>query len=77
MKEVYVIPEIDEIIPEPCIVLSNAVTGLPDIEVGDQMLQFLAPDDYDTAGVLLWETGMDESLAPDSSPPHRFAGWCS
>lgn len=31
----------------------------------------------DTAGTLIWETEMDEALAPDSSPPHRFAGWRS
>lgn len=77
MKEVYVIPAVDEIVPEPCIVLVNEVPGLSNISVGDQMLQFIAPDEYSTAGTLLWETGMDEALAPDSSPPHRFAGWRS
>ncbi len=75
MKEVYVIPAVDEIVPEPCIALINAVPGLANIQVGDQMLQFLAPDEYSTAGALIWETGMGEALAPDSSPPHRFAGW--
>lgn len=74
MKEVYVIPDVDEIVPEPCIALINAVPGLANIQVGDQMLQFLAPDEYSTAGTLIWETGMNEALAPDSSPPHRFAG---
>ena len=77
MKEVYVIPAVDEKVPEPCIALINAVPGLANIQVGDQMLQFLASDEYSTAGTLLWETGMDEALAPDSSPPHRFAGWRS
>ena len=77
MKEVYVIPTVDEIVPEPCIALINAKSGLANIAVGDQMLQFIAQDDYDTAGTLLWETGMNEDLAPDSSPPHRFAGWRS
>ncbi len=75
MKEVYVIPAVDERVPEPCIALINAVPGLASIAVGDQMLQFLAQDEYSTAGNLLWETGMDPALAPDSSPPHRFAGW--
>ena len=75
MKEVYVIPAVDEIVPEPCIALINAVSGLANIQVGDQMLQFIAPDKYSTAGTLLWETGMNAALAPDSSPPHRFAGW--
>ena len=75
MKEVYVIPAVDEKVPEPCIALINAVPGLANIQVGDQMLQFIATDEYSTAGTLLWETGMDEALAPDSSPPHRFAGW--
>ena len=77
MKEVYVIPAVDEIVPEPWIALVNEVPGLANIVVGDQMLQFIAPDEYSTAGTLLWETGMDEALAPDSSPPHRFAGWRS
>jgi len=77
MKEVYVIPAVDEKVPEPCIALINAVPGLANIQVGDQMLQFIATDEYSTAGTLLWETGMDEALAPDSSPPHRFAGWRS
>ena len=77
MKEVYVIPAVDEIVPEPCIALVNEVPGLAKISVGDQMLQFIAPDEYSTAGTLIWETGMDEALAPDSSPPHRFAGWRS
>ena len=77
MKEVYVIPAVDEIVPEPCIALVNEVPGLVNISVGDQMLQFIASDEYSTAGTLLWETGMDEALAPDSSPPHRFAGWRS
>jgi hypothetical protein len=77
MKEVYVIPAVDEIVPEPCIALVNEVPGLANIVVGDQMLQFIAPDEYSTAGTLLWEIGMDEALAPDSSPPHRFAGWRS
>lgn len=75
MKEVYVIPAVDEKVPEPCIALINAVPGLASIAVGDQMLQFIAPDEYSTAGTLNWETGMNEALAPDSSPPHRFAGW--
>lgn len=75
MKEVYVIPDVDEKVPEPCIALINAVPGLANIQVGDQMLQFIALDEYSTAGTLIWETGMDEALAPDSSPPHRFAGW--
>ena len=75
MNEVYVIPDVDEIVPEPCIALINAVPGLASIAVGDQMLQFIAPDEYSTAGTLIWETGMNEALAPDSSPPHRFAGW--
>jgi len=75
MKEVYVIPAVDEKVPEPCIALINAVPGLANIQVGDQMLQFIASDEYSTAGTLIWETGMDEALAPDSSPPHRFAGW--
>jgi len=75
MKEVYVIPAVDERVPEPCIALINAVPGLASIAVGDQMLQFLAQDEYSTARNLLWETGMDPALAPDSSPPHRFAGW--
>ena len=77
MKEVYVIPAIDEKVPEPCIALVNAVPGLANIQIGDQMLQFIAPDEYSTAGTLIWETGMDPALAPDSSPPHRFAGWRS
>ncbi len=77
MKEVYVIPAVDDIVPEPCIALINEVPGLVNISVGDQMLQFIAPDEYSTAGTLIWETGMDEALAPDSSPPHRFAGWRS
>ena len=77
MKEVYVIPAVDEIVPEPCIALINSVPGLANIAVGDQMLQFIAPDEYSTAGTLIWETGMDPALAPDSSPPHRFAGWRS
>lgn len=75
MKEVYVIPAVGEKVPEPCIALINAVPGLANIQVGDQMLQFIAPDEYSTAGTLIWETGMDEALAPDSSPAHRFAGW--
>jgi len=75
MKEVYVIPAVDEKVPEPCIALINTVPGLANIQVGDQMLQFLAQDEYSSAGTLIWETGMDEALAPDSSPPHRFAGW--
>ena len=77
MKEVYVIPAVDEIVPEPCIALVNEVSRLVNISVGDQMLQLIAPDDYSTAGTLIWETGMDKALAPDSSPPHRFAGWRS
>ena len=77
MKEVYVIPAVDEIVPEPCIALINAVPGLANISVGDQMLQFIASDEYSTAGTLIWETGMSTELAPDSSPPHRFAGWRS
>jgi len=77
MKEVYVIPAVDEKVPEPCIALINAVPGLANIQVGDQMLQFIAPDEYFTVGTLIWETGMDEAIAPDSSPPHRFAGWRS
>ena len=75
MKEVYVIPDADEKVPEPCIALINAVPGLANIQVDDQMLQFIAPDEYSTAGTLIWEIGMDEALAPDSSPAHRFAGW--
>ena len=75
MKEVCVIPDVDERVPEPCIALINAVPGLANIQVGDQMLQFIAPDEYSTAGTLIWEIGMDEALAPDSSPSHRFAGW--
>ncbi len=75
MKEVYVIPAVDEIVPEPCIALINAVPGLANISVGDQMLHFLASDEYSTAGTLLWETGMNVNLTPDSSPPHRYAGW--
>jgi hypothetical protein len=77
MKEVYVIPAVDEKVPEPCIALINTVPGLANIQVGDQMLQFIATDEYSTAGTLIWETGMDPALAPDSSPPHRFAGWSS
>lgn len=77
MKEVYAIPAVDEIVPEPCIALINAVPGIANVGVGDQMLQFIAQDDYSTAGTLIWETGMSEALAPDSSPPHRFAGWRS
>lgn len=75
MKEVYVIPAVDEIVPEPCIALINAVPGLANISVGDQMLQFIASDEYSTAGTLIWETGMSTELAPNSSPPHHFAGW--
>ena len=77
MKEVYVIPAVDEIVPEPCIALINAVPGLANISVGDQMLQFIASDEYSTAGTLIWETGMSTELAPDSFPMHRFAGWRS
>lgn len=75
MKEFYIIPAIDEQIPEPSIVLVNAVPNLPNITVGEQMIQFIGPDDYITLGTLLWSTGMNPSLAPDSNPPHRFAGW--
>lgn len=75
MKEVYAIPAVDEIVPEPWKLLINEVPGLANISVGDQMLHFIASDEYSTAGILLWETGMDEALAPESFPPHRFAGW--
>ena len=67
-KEVYIIPDVDEEVPEPCILLVNAATG-------DQMLHAIVPDEYSTKGTLLWETGMAEGLAPDSNPPHRYAGW--
>ena len=69
-KEVYIIPDIDEEVPEPCILLVNAATG-------DQMLHAIVPVSYSTKGTLLWETGMDSKLAPDSNPPHRYAGWRS
>ncbi len=75
MKEVYVIPAVDELIPEPWTLLVNQIPELVNISVGDQMLHFLASDEYSTAGTLLWETGMNVNLTPDSSPPHRYAGW--
>lgn len=77
MKEVYVIPAVNEIVPEQCIALINAVPGLANISVGDQMLQLITPDEYSTAGTLIWETGMSTEFAPDSFPRHRFAGWRS
>ena len=67
-KEVYIVPDIDEEVPEPCILLVNTATG-------DQRLHAIVPVSYTTKGTLLWETGVDEKLAPDSNPPHRFAGW--
>jgi hypothetical protein len=67
-KEVYIIPDIDEEVLEPSELLVNAATG-------DQMLHAIVPLSYSTKGTLLWETGMDEGLVPDSDPPHRFAGW--
>lgn len=69
-KDVYVIPAIDEVFPAPSELLVDAVTG-------NQMLHAIVPVDYATKGTLLWETGVDEKLAPDSNPPHRFAGWRS
>lgn len=72
-KEIYYIPGDGERIPEGSIPLINAVSGI--VGVGDQMLHAIVPDDFDTAGTMLWEAGTNEALAPDSSPPNRFAGW--
>lgn len=74
-KEIYYIPADGERIPEGSIPLINAVSGIAGIGVGDQMLHAIVDDDFDTAGVMIWETGIDEALAPDASPPNRFAGW--
>jgi len=67
-KEVYIIPAVDEEIPENSILLIDSTTG-------NQMIHAIVPIDYKTGGDLLWETGMDSKSAPDSDPPNRFAGW--
>jgi hypothetical protein len=77
MKEIYYIPGENELIPAGAIPLINAVSGITGIGVGEQMLHVLVEDDFDTAGTMIWETGKDEALAPDSSSLHRFAGWRS
>ncbi len=74
MKEIYYIPGDGELIPAGSIPLINAVSGVTGIGVGDQMLHSIVEDDFDTAGTVIWEDGMDEALAPDSNPPNRFAG---
>ena len=75
MKEVCVIPGVDELIPAPCVILSNSKSGLAAIAVGEQFLDAIVDSDYYTAGTLIWETGMAPELRPESSPAHRFAGW--
>lgn len=67
-KEVYIVPGIDEEIPDNSILLINQSTG-------NQMVHAIVPIYYTTDGTLLWETGMDPESAPDSYPPNRFAGW--
>ena len=47
-KEVYVIPAIDEEVPENSILLIDAATG-------NQMIHAIVPIDYTTDGTLLWE----------------------
>lgn len=67
-KEIYIIPGIDEEVPENSILLIRNDTQ-------EEMLHVIVPSDYITDGTILWETGMDTKLIPNSKPPHQFAGW--
>lgn len=67
-KEIYVIPGIDEEVPENSILLISDDTKV-------EILHSIVQDDYKTAGTILWETGMNTNLIPNSKPPHKFAGW--
>lgn len=73
-KELMCIPADGEEFPEPAVILENAKSGLV-ISVGEQYVHSLVPQDFVPRGTLLWETGMDQALSPEASPPHRFAGW--
>lgn len=73
-KEIICIPADGEEFPAQSIVLINTVAGLA-IPVGDQYIHAIVDGEFGTQGTLLWETGMSESLAPESSPKHRYAGW--
>ena len=73
-KEIICIPADGEEFLDSSIVLTNTVAGLS-IPVGDQYIHAIVDDAFQTQGTLLWETGMSESLAPESSPKHRYAGW--
>ena len=73
-KEIICIPADGEEFPAQSIVLTNAAPGLS-IPVGDQYIHAIVDEGFQTQGTLLWETGMSESLAPESSPKHRYAGW--
>lgn len=73
-KEIICIPADGEEFLDQSVVLTNTVAGLS-IPVGDQYIHAIVDDGFQTQGTLLWETGMARSLAPESTPKHRFAGW--
>lgn len=73
-KEIICIPADGEEFPNQSVVLTNTVAGLA-IPVGDQYIHAIVDEEFQTLGILLWETGMNRSLAPESTPKHRFAGW--
>lgn len=73
-KEIICIPADGEEFPSQSVVLTNTVAGLS-IPVGDQYIHAIVDAEFQTLGTLLWETGMERSLAPESNPKHRFAGW--
>jgi hypothetical protein len=73
-KEIVCIPTDGEEFLNQSVVLTNTVVGLA-IPVGNQYIHAIVDYGFQTQGTLLWETGMERSLAPESTPKHRFAGW--
>ncbi len=73
-KEIICIPADGEEFPSQSVVLTNTVAGLS-IPVGDQYIHAIVDAEFQTQETLLWETGMERSLTPESNPKHRFAGW--
>lgn len=73
-KEIICIPADGEEFPSQSVVLTNTVAGLS-IPVGDQYIHAIVDAEFQTQGTLLWGTGMERSLTPESNPKHRFAGW--
>lgn len=73
-KEIYYLPGQNEEIPYEGILQVNAVAGIPNLAVGDQYIHVLVPGDFQSAGAVFWETGMNEP-SPDPAVPARYAGW--